>query len=131
MEHGGSCVLSFTLEVSSIIDRGRNGCSGHRRGVYNDAYGPTKTRTGEMGSHRRQANYLSQDMIIPKSWRIRQSHAEKKRSFGGSLMRASVEARDVVLRDGCRVCRGLSSLSVTRVVVICYGESSTVEARRG
>ncbi len=43
-----------------------------------NAYGPTKTRTGEMGPHRRQANYLSQDMIIPKSWRIRQSHAEKK-----------------------------------------------------
>ncbi len=55
----------------------------------------------------------------------------KKGSFGSSLMLAGLEARDVVLRDGCRVCRGLGSLSVTRVVVICYGESSSVEARRG
>src|SRR6266702_3368915 len=68
---------------------------------------------------------------IPCSRRNRQCHAEKKRSFGSSLMLASLEARDVVLRDGCRVCRGLGGLSVTRVVAICYGESSSVEARRG
>jgi len=121
----------FTLEMSSIIDRGRTGCSEHRNGAYHERLRADENTHRRDGPHRRQANYLSQDMIIPKSWADTTISCRKKRSFGSSLMLASLEARDVVLRDGCRVCRSLSSLSVTRVVVIRYGESSTVEARRG
>ena len=39
-----------------------------------------------------------------------------------------LEACDIILRDGRRVCRGLSGLSVTRIVGVCVGESLSVEA---
>ncbi len=122
---------TFPFEVSSIIDRGRTGCSEHRNGAYHE-----RLRADE-NTHRRDGPTSTTSELpiprydYPKKLADTTISCRKKRSFGSSLMLASLEARDVVLRDGCRVCRSLSSLSVTRVVVICYGESSTVEARRG
>ncbi len=109
----------FTLEMSSIIDRGRTGCSEHRNGAYHE-----RLRADE-NTHRRDGPTSTTSELpiprydYPKKLADTTISCRKKRSFGSSLMLASLEARDVVLRDGCRVCRSLSSLSVTRVVVIC------------
>ena len=43
-------------------------------------------------------------------------------------MLSDLEACDVVLRDSCRVCRGLSGLSIARVIIIRYTEPVGVEA---
>ena len=39
-----------------------------------------------------------------------------------------LEAGDIILRYGCRVCRGLKGLSATRVVGVCVCEPLRVEA---
>jgi len=54
---------------------------------------------------------------------------EKKGVFFDFLVLSDLEACDVVLRDGSRVCWGLSGLSVARVVISCISEPVGVEAR--
>ena len=54
---------------------------------------------------------------------------EKKEGVGEFLVLSDLEACDVVLRDGSRVCWGLSGLSVARVVISCISEPVGVEAR--
>jgi len=41
---------------------------------------------------------------------------------------SDLEACNVVLRDSCRVCRGLSCLSIARVMSIRYTEPVGIEA---
>ncbi len=53
---------------------------------------------------------------------------EKKEGVGEFLVLSDLEACDVVLRDGSRVCWGLGGLSVARVISVCYAEPVGVEA---
>ena len=53
----------------------------------------------------------------------------KRRGGSGEvLVLSDLEACDIVLRDSGRVCRGLSGLSIARVMSIRYTEPVGVEA---
>src|SRR5438034_406997 len=61
------------------------------------------------------------DLVLEESWK-------KMGVLTACLVLRYLEAGDVILRYGCRVCRGLKGLSATRVVGVCVCEPLRVEA---